>query len=96
MGSSSDIGIIDVDERRDIAIIKIKGWNLPEAKLGNSDIAKVGEQIVVIGNPEGLENTVTNGLISAIRDTGIGYKMNQISAPILFDVSKIWTRHDIF
>jgi S1-C subfamily serine protease len=77
-----DIGVIDIDEKRDIAIIKIKGWNLPGVKLGNSDTVKVGEQIVVIGNPEGLENTVSDGLISAIRDTGKGYKMNQISAPI--------------
>jgi hypothetical protein len=77
-----DIGVIDIDERKDIAIIKIKGWNLPEVKLGNSDVVKVGDQIVVIGNPKGLENSVTDGLISGIRDTGKGYKMNQISAPI--------------
>jgi len=77
-----DISIVDTDSIRDIAIIKIKGWNLFTVKLGNSDNLKVGEQIVVIGNPEGLENTVSDGLISGIRDTGKGYKMHQISAPI--------------
>lgn len=77
-----DISIVDTDERKDIAIIKIKGWNLPTVKLGNSDAIKVGEKIVVIGNPQGLENTVTDGLISAKRDTEAGYKLHQISAPI--------------
>lgn len=77
-----DISIINTDERRDIAIIKVKAWSLPIVNLGNSDSVKVGEQVVVIGNPRGLENSVTDGLISAIRDSGQGYKMHQISAPI--------------
>jgi S1-C subfamily serine protease len=77
-----DISIIEIDEKRDIAIIKIKAINLPTVSLGNSDFNKVGEKIVVIGNPEGLENTVSDGLISGVRDTGKGYKWNQISAPI--------------
>jgi len=77
-----DIYIIETDKKRDIAVLKIKGWNLPFVQLGNSDSIKVGERIVAIGNPEGLENTVTDGLISGIRDTGEGYKLHQISAPI--------------
>lgn len=77
-----DISIIDFNKRRDIAVIKIKGWNLPTVNLGNSDKTEIGERIVVIGNPKGLENTVSDGLISGVRETGLGYKMNQISAPI--------------
>jgi S1-C subfamily serine protease len=51
-------------------------------RLGNSDPVQVGERVVAIGNPRGLEQTVTDGLISAIRDTGKGYKLFQMSVPI--------------
>jgi len=77
-----NIDIVDTDSKRDIAIVKIKGWNLPTVKLGNSEDIKIGERVVVIGNPKGLENTVSDGLMSAIRDTGKGFKMHQISAPV--------------
>ena len=77
-----DISVIDYDVRRDLAVIKIKGFNLPTVRLGNSDEAKVGEGVVVIGNPEGLENSVSDGLLSGIRDTEKGSKEYQISAPI--------------
>ncbi|MBU4288556.1 MAG: S1C family serine protease, partial [Proteobacteria bacterium] len=45
------------------------------------DQVRVGERVVVIGNPKGLENTVADGLVSAIREVN-GTKMLQISAPI--------------
>jgi serine protease Do len=51
-------------------------------RLGDSDLVQVGERVVAIGNPRGLEQTVTDGLISAIRDTGKGYKLFQMSVPI--------------
>lgn len=76
------ISVIDTDERKDIAVLKIKGFNLPVVQLADSDSVKVGSEVVVIGNPKGLEGTVTNGLVSAIRDTGEGYKIFQMSAPI--------------
>ena len=77
-----DIGVIDFNERKDYAVIKIKGFDLPVVNIGNSNDVKVGEELVVIGNPKGLENTISNGLLSQIRDTGKGYKLQQISAPI--------------
>lgn len=77
-----EVGVIDYNEREDIAVIKIKGFDLPVVRLGNSNDIKVGEKIVVIGNPNGLENTISDGLLSQIRDTGKGYKLHQISAPI--------------
>lgn len=76
------VALLETDVRRDIALIKVRGWNLPVAKLGDSDLVQVGERVVAIGNPRGLEQTVTDGLISAIRDTGKGYKLYQMSAPI--------------
>jgi S1-C subfamily serine protease len=77
-----DVVLLESDPRRDIALIKVRGWNLPVVRLGNSDLVQVGERVVAIGNPRGLEQTVTDGLISAIRDTGKGYKLFQMSVPI--------------
>ena len=54
------------DPKTDIALIKIKSWKgLPIAKLGNSDELEVGEWVVAIGNPFGLDHTVTAGIVSA-------------------------------
>jgi len=77
-----EVVLLESDPRRDIALIKVRGWNLPVVRLGNSDPVQVGERVVAIGNPRGLEQTVTDGLISAIRDTGKGYKLFQMSVPI--------------
>jgi len=77
-----DISIIDFDARRDIAVMKIKAWNLPTVKLGDSDFVLVGEEVVAIGNPQGLEHSVTDGIVSGKRDTGEGYLLHQISTPI--------------
>ena len=77
-----EISVIDFDEKKDIAIIKIKGFDLPKVILGNSNNIKVGERVIVIGNPEGLENSISDGLLSQVRDTGEGYYLHQISAPI--------------
>ncbi len=77
-----EVTVLETDPRRDIALIKVRGWNLPVVRLGDSDLVQVGERVVAIGNPRGLEQTVTDGLISAIRDTGKGYKLFQMSAPI--------------
>lgn len=77
-----EVTLLETDPRRDIALIKVRGWNLPTVRLGNSDLVQVGERVMAIGNPRGLEQTVTDGLISAIRDTGKGYKLFQMSVPI--------------
>ncbi len=58
--------IIGTDAKTDIALIKIKPLNsLPVVEIGDSDKVKVGEWVIAIGNPFGLEQTVTAGIVSA-------------------------------
>jgi serine protease Do len=57
--------VIGVSREDDIAVIKIKGKDLPVAKLAPSRNLIIGEWVVAIGNPFGLENTVTVGVVSA-------------------------------
>lgn len=54
------------DPVTDIAVIKIEGENLPTVTLGNSDLVRPGDWAIAIGNPLGLDNTVTAGIISAV------------------------------
>lgn len=60
-----------VDEVSDLAVVKLKGVNapLPVAPLGNSDQAQVGDWAIAVGNPVGLDNTVTLGIISTLHRT---------------------------
>lgn len=64
--------IIGKDPRSDLAVIKIKGNNLPTAKLGNSDNLMVGDIVFAIGNPFGVGESVTQGIISALNKTEMG------------------------
>lgn len=76
-------GVLATDKFRDLAIIKIHGKTFPTLTLGNSDQIQVGEDIVAIGNPLGLELTVSNGILSGIRsDEKEDRKLLQITAPI--------------
>ena len=60
--------VVGRDSKTDIALIEIKGdaKDLPAVKLGDSKSLRVGEWVVAIGNPFGLENTVTVGIVSAM------------------------------
>ena len=82
---SDDLYVVAYDAIRDIAILKdafpVFLYGYPLVRLGDSDSVKVGEPVTVIGNPQGLVNSVSSGLLSGVRSVG-GYTLHQITAPI--------------
>jgi len=64
-GSEHEAKIIGTDPKLDVALLKIKARHLKPVTLGNSDKLRVGDWVVAIGNPFGLEQTVTAGIVSA-------------------------------
>jgi serine protease Do len=63
--------IVGVDKRSDVAVVKVEATGLPVVKIGDVNRLKVGEWVMAIGSPFGLDNSVTAGIVSAKqRDTG--------------------------
>ena len=63
--------IVGADKRTDVAVVKIDATGLPAARIGDVNKLRVGEWVMAIGSPFGLDNTVTAGIVSAKqRDTG--------------------------
>jgi serine protease Do len=68
-----DAKVVGTDQPSDLAVLKINATNLPVLTLGDSDRARVGDVVLAIGNPLGLDQTVTAGIVSAKgRATGVG------------------------
>jgi S1-C subfamily serine protease len=61
-------GVLASDADKDLAIIKVNGKNLPFLTLGDIDKLHVGDHVVAIGSPLGLEGTASDGIVSALRD----------------------------
>lgn len=68
--------VLGVDSLTDVAVIRVNDRNLPTVNLGDSDALRPGEWAIAIGNPLGLDNTVTAGIISAT-----GRSSSQIGVP---------------
>ena len=75
-------GLIYYDIENDLAILKAKGEKLPTVKLGNVEKGNIGENIYIISSPQGMENTISDGLLSGIRDIASHKKVLQITAPV--------------
>ena len=69
------------DIQHDIAAVKISGEGLPSAHLGSSSDVKTGDHVTVLGAPLGLESTLSDDIISAVREAG-SFRVFQTSAPI--------------
>ncbi|MDX2099958.1 MAG: HhoA/HhoB/HtrA family serine endopeptidase [Leptolyngbyaceae cyanobacterium bins.59] len=68
--------VLGEDSLTDVAVVKIEASNLPAVRLGNSEQLRPGEWAIAIGNPLGLDNTVTAGIISAT-----GRSSSQVGVP---------------
>ena len=76
------VEVINASRRHDLAILRIDAKDLPTLALGDSDTVRPGDSVVAIGHPLGLEDTVSNGLVSAVRHVDEDFDVLQISAPI--------------
>lgn len=74
-------GITGVDPNYDLVVLKISGGSSRSLALGDSDAVQVGESIYAVGNPQGLEGTFSQGIVSSIREVGTD-KLFQMTAPI--------------
>jgi S1-C subfamily serine protease len=81
-GSSHEAKLVGEDPSSDVALLEVKGdGNLTSLQLGDSSQVEVGDPVVAIGNPFGLDRTVTSGIVSA--------KARQIQAPNGFSISNV-------
>jgi len=78
----TQIRVASFDQDRDLAILRLPGFDLPTVSLGNSDAVKVGATVYAIGNPLGLEESVTKGIVSSIRVAKSGTKIIQTDSAV--------------
>jgi serine protease Do len=78
----TDLEVMATDELHDLAVLRARGVKAPPLPLGDSQSVRAGDRVVAIGHPLGLDHTISDGLVSAIRELTPKLSMLQISAPI--------------
>jgi Do/DeqQ family serine protease len=75
-----DAKVVQMDEKSDITVLRIEGGDgrFPSLEFENSDAVEVGDQVLAIGNPFGVGQTVTSGIISALARTEVGNSEAQV------------------
>ena len=76
-----NVTVLDYDERRDVIVLKIRALDQSTVTLGDSSTVEAGDRAYAIGNPEGYEYTISDGLISGVRVIE-GTQQLQITVPI--------------
>lgn len=78
-----DVSVLDLDKRKDIALVKIKAVALPTLRLGHSNAVQIGDKLYALGSPLGgfFQNSLSEGILSGIRQAD-GYKFFQLSTPV--------------
>ncbi|MGB5396521.1 MAG: DegQ family serine endoprotease [Gammaproteobacteria bacterium] len=71
-GQQYEAKVVGSDPEADVAVVKVEGDNLDALQFADSDDLRVGDFVVAVGNPFGLGQTVTSGIISALGRTGLG------------------------
>lgn len=78
----STSNVVAENENNDLAVLATFGWDVPHLTLGDDTIPPIGTRVFVISSPEGLKNTLSEGLISGFRERDNGKQWIQITAPI--------------
>ncbi len=81
-GAYLPVNDVRTDEQHDLALLYLEAQKLPAVALGNSENLLVGERVVAIGHPQGLVNSVSEGIVSAFRETKSGRKIIQTTAAV--------------
>jgi S1-C subfamily serine protease len=76
------VEVLAASQKHDLALLRVEAQDLPTLALGDSDAMHPGDPVVAIGNPLGLEDTVSNGLVSGRRKVDQNLEVLQVSAPI--------------
>lgn len=74
-------GIVGIDRVRDLALLEVTGAKAPSLALGDASEVAAGDEVYVVGNPRGLEGTISQGIVSGVRQVRAGILI-QITAPI--------------